>query len=73
MRLVTFMTVLSLLSYLVLMVDFYWRRTDLQTAIDPRPDRPIFFVVMLIVLGASVAYQVYRVRCLSRYSETRRL
>ena len=72
-RLVWFVTVMSLISYAVLVVDFYLVQVDLQQHFDRAYDRPFFFGVMLFVLGAVVAYQIRRVRALSRYYETRRM
>ncbi|MBX3414908.1 MAG: serine/threonine protein kinase [Pirellulales bacterium] len=72
-RLVWFVTVMSLLSYAVLVADFYLVQVDLQQNFDRAYDRPVFFGVMLFVLGAVVAYQIRRVRALSRYYETRRI
>jgi serine/threonine-protein kinase len=66
-RFVWFMTLLSLLSYGVLVWDFYFRRTDLQAAFDTRWDRHIIFAVALVVLGAMVSYLVQRLRTLSAY------
>ena len=72
-RLVWFMTAMSLLSYCVLVIDFYLDRHDLQARFDMAYDRPVFFAVMLVAIGAVVAYQIRRVRALSRYYESRRL
>jgi serine/threonine-protein kinase len=69
-RFVTFMTALSLLSYCYLVFDFYYVRwTELHTNLGfpDRPDRHVTFAIMLVVLGALVAYLVHRVRSLSRY------
>jgi len=71
-RLVWFMTALSVLSYLVLVVDCFTRRPELKTGSDLHSDDFIYFVVGLIAMGAAVAYQVERVRALSRYYERRR-
>jgi len=71
--LVWFMTWMSLVSYSVLVANFYLVQVDLQQRFDRAYDRPVFFAVMLFVLGAVVAYQIKRVRALSRYYETRRL
>ena len=62
-RFVTFMTLLSLLSYGVLVTDSYFRRPALGTSID----RHVIFAVALIVVGASVAYLAQRVRTLSEF------
>ncbi len=37
------------------------------------PHYPVIFAAVLVVLGVVVAYQVYRVRVLSRYYQHRRL
>ena len=66
-RFVWFMTLLSLLSYGVLVWDFYFRRTELQAAFDTRWDRHIIFALALVVLGATVSYLVQRLRALSAY------
>lgn len=66
-RFVWFMTGLSLLSYGVLMADFYWRRTDLAERFDIRPDRHAIIVLALLVVAGAVAYLVQRVRALSSY------
>jgi serine/threonine-protein kinase len=64
-RLVLFTTLVSLMSYAVLVVL--------------RPDEavpyqyPVLFSATLAVLGFVVAHQVYRIRALSRYYEHRRL
>jgi serine/threonine-protein kinase len=71
-RLVWFMTALSVLSYLVLVVDCFTRRPELRLGSDLHSDDFIYFVVGLIAMGAAVAYQVERVRALSRYYERRR-
>ncbi|HUY89134.1 MAG TPA: serine/threonine-protein kinase [Pirellulales bacterium] len=71
-RLVWFMTALSVLSYLVLVVDCFTRRPELKAGSDLHSDDFIYFVVGLIAMGAAVAYQVERVRALSRYYERRR-
>ncbi|MHB1034561.1 MAG: serine/threonine-protein kinase [Pirellulales bacterium] len=72
-RLVWFMTAMSLISYLVLVLDFYFWRPELQLHFDPGYNRHVVFVLGLVVLGIALAYQVERVRALSRYYERRRL
>ncbi|NQU24525.1 MAG: protein kinase, partial [Candidatus Nealsonbacteria bacterium] len=65
-RFVSLITVLSLLSYGILVVDFYcWRWDELSKNFDTAFDRHIIFAVALIVLGGGVAYLVHRVRILS--------
>jgi len=66
-RFVTYMTVLAVLSYGVLVVDFYWIRPELAEQFDPSVDRHVIHVVGLLVEGAMVAYLVHRVRTLSRF------
>ena len=67
-RFVWFIGGLSLLSYGVLIVDFYWRRDDaFREQFDTTFDRHMIFLVALLLLGLMVAYLVHRVRTLSRY------
>ncbi len=67
-RFVTFMTVLSLLSYGILVVDFYWwSRDKLHNLIPTTVDRHVIFMVALVLLGAVVAYLVHQVRILSSF------
>ncbi len=68
-RFVWFMTVLSLLSYGVLLVDFYfyWQPEELCQGVFASYDRHIIFASSLIVLGAVVSYLVERVRILSSF------
>ena len=61
------MTVLSLLSYGVLVIDFYFWRTRLQEHFDPAYTRHILFAVSLVVLGAIVSSLVNRLRMLSKF------
>ena len=61
-RLVLFTTIACLLSYAGLTL---WRPED---AIGTLPQYPVIFASVLAVLGLIVAYQVYRIRTLSRYS-----
>jgi len=71
-RMISFVTTLSIISYVALVLDFYVMRHDLQQRFDRAYDRPFFFVVMLIVLGWSVGYQVNRIRKLTCYYDARR-
>ncbi|MEX1094857.1 MAG: hypothetical protein WED34_02350, partial [Planctomycetales bacterium] len=64
-RLVWFMTCVCLVSYAVLLAT--------NPDADTPPHYPAIFAVALAVLGFAVAYQVHRVRALSRYYERRRL
>jgi serine/threonine-protein kinase len=67
-RFVWFMTALAMLSYGVLLVDFYVRRyAVLRTQMAVTYDRHVIFIVALIVLAGTVAYLVQRVRALSSY------
>lgn len=66
-RFVWYMTGLSLLSYGILLYDFYFRRTELQAGFQTGVDRHVIFVVALVVLGSLVSYLVQRVRVLSAY------
>jgi len=72
-RLVWFMTALSVISYVGVVLEFYILQPELRERFDTAYDRPVFFVLMLLALGSAVAYQVYRVRALSRYYEKRPL
>lgn len=64
-RLVWFTTFVSLVSYAILVGV---RRENVEL-----PHYPVLFAAVLAVLGFMVAYQVERVRVLSRYFEQRRL
>ena len=66
-RFVWFMAALSLASYSLLLVDFYYWRTDLQRQFDAGFDRHIIFFVAMLVIAAVVAYLVDRVRALSTF------
>ncbi|HUT10873.1 MAG TPA: serine/threonine-protein kinase [Thermoguttaceae bacterium] len=66
-RFVSLMTGLSLVSYGIVVADFYLRRIELHERFDTNPDRHIVFCVALIVLGGTVAYLVHRVRTLSSF------
>lgn len=66
-RFVGFMTVLSLLSYGILVVDFYCWRTELQKNFDASPTRHVLFAVSLVVLGAILSWLVHRLRTLSQF------
>jgi hypothetical protein len=69
-RLVWFMTVLTSSAYISLTVVYHLGRPDLQKAVHLDHDDHIFFVAGLTVMGAAVAYQVQRVRSLSRYYDS---
>lgn len=66
-RFVWFVTVLSLLSYGVLMIDFYWLRPELRVEPYAAGDRHVIFAVAMIILAMIVAYLVERVRILSSF------
>ncbi len=66
-RFVWFMTLLSLLSYGVLVIDFYFRRPELQKVMDAGYSRHVIFAVGLLILGAIVSYLVQRLRILSSF------
>lgn len=67
-RYVSFMTALSLMSYGVVVVDFYfWRAARLQRDFDVGITRHVLFALSLVVLGATVAYLVHRLRALSSF------
>jgi eukaryotic-like serine/threonine-protein kinase len=70
-RLVWLMTALAIASYAVLAIDYYRLRTDLKMAANLDSDDHLYFIVGLIAMGAAVAYQVQRVRALSRFYERR--
>jgi len=66
-RFVSYMTALSLLSYGVLVFDFYHWRPELQNQFDPNFDRPVINALALVLIGAAIAYLVHRVRTLSSF------
>ncbi len=70
-RFVTFMAVLSLISYGVLIVDFYYRRPELQAHSHVGMDGHVIFVVALVIMAMIVAYLVHRLRMLSSYCDRR--
>ncbi len=63
-RLVWFMTLISLIAYAVLL--------KLRPEEIDQTHYPVIFAAVLAVMGFIVAYQVYRIRILSRYFESRR-
>ena len=68
-RFVWFMAALSLISYAVLVFDFYqWRtpefREDFRTIL---PDRHVIFALAMVATAAVTAYLVARLRALSSY------
>ncbi|MCE5267077.1 MAG: hypothetical protein LLG00_04250, partial [Planctomycetaceae bacterium] len=66
-RFVWYITLLSLLSYGVTVIDFYYWRPELHGRMYVGIDRHIIFAVGLVVLGAVVSYLVERVRVLSSF------
>jgi serine/threonine-protein kinase len=66
-RFVWFITFLSLLSYGVLVIDFYRWRPELHAGMYTGLDRHVIFALSLIALGAVVSYLVERVRVLSNF------
>jgi len=71
-RLVYFVTAACLISYMALVAKFYGLPEAQRPQFDTGADRHVYFLVGLAVLGCIVAYQVSRVRALSRYYESRR-
>ncbi len=66
-RFVWYMTATSILSYTILIVDFYCWRTWLGDDFDKCYDRHVFFLAGLAIMGMGIATLVHRVRALSRY------
>jgi len=66
-RFVWYMMALSLVSYGILVVDFYWWRPEFHANFDPAVDRHLLFAVALVVEAAAVSYLVRRLRTLNRY------
>jgi len=66
-RFVWFMTCLSLLSYGVLVLDFYRWRPQLYEGVYAGFDRHVIVATSLVITGAVTAYLVRRVRALSRF------
>lgn len=71
-RLVYFVTAASLIAYGLLVGLSYQAPTSQPPPFEIRADRHVYFMVGMAVLGCIVAYQVSRVRALSRYYESRR-
>jgi len=72
-RLVWTVAALSLISYGVLVFDYYVLRPELQLKLQPTYYRHVDFVLMLVGLALIVAYQVRRVRALGRFYGKRQL
>ena len=66
-RFVWFITMLSLCSYGIVVLDFYRWRPGLQASFNAVRQRHVIFAVALVVLGSLVAYLVHRVRTLSDF------
>jgi eukaryotic-like serine/threonine-protein kinase len=66
-RFVWFITLLSLLSYGILVVDFYYWRPEIHAGMYTGIDRHLIFALAMLLLGAIVAYLVQRVRTLSNF------
>jgi eukaryotic-like serine/threonine-protein kinase len=66
-RFVCFMTALSLISYGVLVIDFYWWQPELHKGMYAGFDRHAIFLLALLVMGSVVSYLVQRVRTLSDF------
>lgn len=66
-RFVWVMLALSILSYLIHVVDFYGRRHELHGRFEANFDRHVIFIVMLFGVAWGVAHLVRRIRILSTY------
>lgn len=66
-RFVWFMAGLSVVSYTVLVIDFYTWRPELHATFDVGVDRHVIFLIALVVEAAAVSYLVQRLRTLSSY------
>jgi eukaryotic-like serine/threonine-protein kinase len=66
-RFVWFITFLSLVSYWILVIDFYRWRPELHTGMYAGYDRHVAFALALLIIGAVVSYLVQRVRVLSNF------
>ncbi len=66
-RFVWFITFLSLLSYSVLVIDFYYWRPELHQGMYAGFDRHVIFALAMLVTGSVVAYLVEQVRTLSNF------
>lgn len=66
-RYVWFITLLSLVSYGVLVMDFYYWRPELHEGMYAGYDRHVIFALSLVLIGAVVSYLVQRVRTLSNF------
>jgi serine/threonine-protein kinase len=66
-RFVWFITFLSLLSYGVLVIDFYYWRPELHQGMYAGFDRHVIFALAMLIIGSVVAYLVRQVRRLSTF------
>jgi serine/threonine-protein kinase len=66
-RFVWFITLLSLLSYGVLVIDFYYWRPERYLGMYAGFDRHVSFAIAMLVQGSVVGYLVRRVRTLSNF------
>ncbi len=66
-RFVWFITFLSLLSYGVLVIDFYSWRPELHQGTYAGFDRHVIFALAILLTGSVVAYLVQQVRTLSTF------
>lgn len=67
-RFVWFITIASLLSYGLLLVDFHYWRPELAEVASPEFDSHAIFLIALIFEAVAVASLVRRIRSLSRYA-----
>jgi tRNA A-37 threonylcarbamoyl transferase component Bud32 len=70
-RFVWFMTALSVVSYGILTIQFYWTSASTRPAFDTDADRHVITILGLMVLGVAVAYLVHRLRTLSSFYHRR--
>jgi serine/threonine-protein kinase len=66
-RFIWYMTALSLISYGILVADFYYWRPWLMGGFDPNINRHLDFAVALLIEAGIVSFLVQRLRTLSRY------
>ena len=66
-RFVSFMAVLSLLSYGVLIFDCHTRRQELSERYGIDVDDHVIFIVALVIMALIVGYLVRRLRILRRF------
>ena len=68
--LVAVTTAASVVGYVYLLAEECWRTGKTEV---PQPHWHLMFLAALVIVGFVVAYQVHRVRALSRYYERRPL